>query len=356
MRQSFSRRILGVGLVSVMAGTMAGFSPAASSPAVAEDLSVELKKVPHRIVYETRRHGNWELFLVDADGSNPVNLTRTPDVDELYPHASPDGTKVCFVADEGKVNEGKVDEGKDELKVRNVYCANVDGTGRTLVANHARQPCFNGEGTAIAYLGGELDKFSYSIIANKRLFIYDLATGTRREHPNQQIHHLFNVCWSPDGNWFVATVHAGMGYKHALIAIEADGMKVLDLGIPGCRPEFSHDGRRIAWTPNDWILRVGDLDLTGPKPEVTNQRDVVTSSKPTKVYHIDWSPDARYVAFSRGPFQKRLGRAPENVGTPAEGWNICVADATKANRWVAVTSDGNSNKEPDWVPVERKTQ
>jgi hypothetical protein len=27
-----------------------------------------------------------------------------------------------------------------------------------------------------------------------------------------------------------------------------------------------------------------------------------------------------------------------------------VADATAANRWVAITTDGNSNKEPDWVP------
>jgi Tol biopolymer transport system component len=312
----------------------------------AEDLSAELKEVPHRIVYETYRDGNWELFSIDADGSRPVNLTRTPDVDELYPHASPDGTKICFVADEGT----------DALKVRSVYYANTDGSGRTLVARKARQPCWGGDGTAIAYLGGELDQFSYSLIANKGLFIHELATGKHRAHPNKDICHLFNVCWSPDGRWFVATVHAGMGYKHALIAIEADGMKVLDLGISGCRPEFSPDGKRIAWTPNDWVLRVGDLDLTGPKPKVVNQRDVVSSSKPTKVYHIDWSPDARHVVFSRGPSKKRLGRAPENVGTPADGWNICVADATKANRWVAITSDGNSNKEPDWMFVEKKTQ
>jgi TolB protein len=328
-----------LGLLVTVASTMS-----MPSLVAAEDLSVELKKVPHKIVFETYRQGNWELFLVDADGSNPVNLTRTPEVDELYPHASPDGTKTCFVADEGQ----------EARKVRSVYYANLDGSRRTLVARNARQPCFNGDGTAIAYLGGEFEQFNYSIIANKGLFIYDLATGKHRVHPNQDIQHLFNVCWSPDGRWFVATVHAGMGYDHALVAIEAEGMKVLDLGIPGCRPEFSPDGKRIAWTPSDWALRVGDLDLSGPQPKVTNQRDVVTSSKPTKVYHIDWSPDGKYVAFSRGPFEKRLGRAPENVGTPAEGWNICVADATATNRWLAITTDGHSNKEPDWVFVEQK--
>ncbi len=341
IRDRFSGVSWGLCLLFAVAGTMGPFSGAA-----AEDLLAELKRVPHRIVYETRRDGNWELFLVDADGSDQVNLTQTPEVDELYPHASPDGTKVCFVADEGK----------EASKIRSTYYSNIDGSGRTLVAKKARQPCWGGDGGEIAYLGGELDKFSYSIIANKGLFFYDLATGQHRAHPNAQINHLFNVSWSPDGNWFVSTVHAGMGYKHALIAIEADGMKVLDLGISGCRPEFSPDGKRIAWTPNDWVLRVGDLDLTGPKPKVTNQRDVVTSAKPIKVYHIDWSPDARYVVFSRGPAKKRLGRAPENVGTPAEGWNICVADAAKTDRWVAITSDGNSNKEPDWVFVERETQ
>src|SRR5262245_48704256 len=50
-----------------------------------KDLLTELKSYPHKIVYESNRDGNWELYLVNADGSDPVNLTRTPDVDELYP-------------------------------------------------------------------------------------------------------------------------------------------------------------------------------------------------------------------------------------------------------------------------------
>ena len=341
MRRPFSDRILALGLLCASASTIGPFSAAP-----AEDLSVELKRVAHKIVYETHREGNWELFLVDADGSNPVNLTRSPDVDELFPHASPDGAKICFVADEG---EG-------DSKIRNVYCMNLDGTGRTLVARNARQPFWNPDGTTIAYMKGELDEFSYSPIATKGLFIYNLATRRHKAHPNKDILHLFNACWSPDGKWLVSTVHAGMGFRHAILAIEAKGTKVFDLKIPGCRPEFSPDGNKIGWTPTDWALRVADLDLTGPDPKVTNHRDVVTSSKPTKVYYIDFSPDAKYVAFSRGPATKRLGLAPETVGSRAAGWNICVADATKTNRWVAITRDGNCNKEPDWVFVQKDTQ
>jgi Tol biopolymer transport system component len=299
-----------------------------------------LGECPHKLVWETYSDGNWELYMANADGSNRVNLTQTPDVNELYPHVSPDGERVCFV----------VDTGEGDATVRSVYYMNLDGTGRTKVADNARQPCWSPDGAAIAYLKSEFEKFTYLDYATKGVVIYDVATGIHTEHPNSGLHHLYNLCWSPDGEWFVATVHGGMGYKHAILAIDADGMGVFDLQIPGCRPDISPDGKRIAWGPSDWALSIADLDLTGPTPKVTNRRDVVTSEKPMKIYHIDWSPDGRWVAFSRGPTRKTLGPAVEIVGIEAEDWNICVADASGTNEWKPITSDGKSNKEPDWVP------
>lgn len=67
---------------------------------------------------------------------------------------------------------------------------------------------------------------------------------------------------------------------------------------------------------------------------------------------VDWSPDGRFLAFSRGPHQKRLGRSPAYLGIKGEGWNICVADATQQDRYLTITVDGHSNREPDWVLVE----
>src|ERR1700756_5681401 len=95
-----------------------------------KDLLSELRAYPHKIVYETNRDGNWELYLMNADGSHPVNLTQPPDVDELYPKPSPDGSKICFVADEGK----------GDARVRNIYYMNSDGTGRVKVADNGREP------------------------------------------------------------------------------------------------------------------------------------------------------------------------------------------------------------------------
>jgi len=205
---------------------------------------INLKAIPFKIVYETYRKTNgkenWELYTINADGSNPVNLTRTSDIHELYPHASPDGSKICFAADEGT----------GATKVRNVYYMNIDGTGRVKVADNARQPCWSPDSKTIAYLKGEFDRYTIKDFATKGVFFYDLKTKKHTQHPNKYLRHLYNISWSPDG---------------------------------------------------------------------------------------------KYIAFSHGP------KGQEMVGGEAPGWNICVADMS--GKWVEITTDGNHNKEPDWVPV-----
>jgi Tol biopolymer transport system component len=319
--------------------------PAAPGPQGSpEELLQQLKSVRHKIVCESNRDGNWELYMMNADGSNPVNLTNTPDVDELYPKVSPDGTKMVFCADEGK----------GEGKVRNLYVMDLPSGKRMKIADNSREPCWNGDGTKIAFLHGEFDKFTYSDFATKGLFIYDLATGQIRQHPNRKIEHLYTLNWTPDGRWFVATVHGGMGFKHGILALEAEGDGVFDLNLGGCRPDVSPDGKQVAWGHGDYAVGVADLDFSSSPPKAVNVHNVVESKDPMETYHVDWSPDGKYVAFSYGPKHqgKNLkGLLPEFPGVEAPGWNIVVADVSKKNTFVPVTSDGKSCKEPDWVFV-----
>jgi len=302
---------------------------------------LDLKSLPFKIVYEsyleTDGQQNWELVLVNADGSNPTNLTQTADVSEMYPHASPDGKKICFVADEGT--------GRD--KVRNVYFMNIDGTGRTKVADNARQPCWGPDSRTIAYLKAEFKRYTIRDYATKELIFYNTETGKHTPHVNTKLHHLYNICWSPDGKWFVATVHGGMGFDHAVLTFEADGTAVRnfwDDGVGGCRPDLNPAGTMITWGMTDWDLYVADIDLTAPVPKVSNRQATVKCDKEHEVYHTDFSPDGRYIAFSYGP------KAQEQVGGEAPGWNICVSDLN--GKWVQITTDGHQNKEPDWVPMQ----
>ena len=302
---------------------------------------LNLADIPFKILFETYRRTdgrqNWELFQINADGSDPVNLTETPDLDEMYAHASADGTKICFVADEGT----------GRRMLRNVYYMNIDGTERVKIARNARQPCWSPDGKTIAYLKGEYERYSTREYATSELFFYDLQTQQHRPHPNNTLHHIYAICWSPDSKWFLGAVHGGMGYSDTILAFDANGTRTFDLarwGVKGCRPDLSFDGMKMTWGETDWDLCLADIDLSGRSPRVLNVHKVVGCRRSQKVYHVDLSPDKKYIVFSYGP-----SAGGQQVGGKARGWNLCVSDLT--GKWVKITTDGLHYKEPDWVPI-----
>ena len=106
----------------------------------------------------------------------------------------------------------------------------------------------------------------------------------------------------------------------------------------------------------------GPRRLRGASPTSTLLRrsggeeraNVVESKDPIETYHVDWSPDGKYVAFSYGPKTKGKslkGLLPEFPGVEAPGWNCTIADVSKKNAYVQITMDGKSWKEPDWMFV-----
>ncbi len=298
---------------------------------------LELEAIPFRIVYESLREANgdtnWEIIRIDADGSNMRNLTNTPDVDEHYPHASPDGTRILFVAVEG---EGR------RNRTRSVYYMSANGTGRTKVAENGYQPTWSGDGQSIAFMKGEYDRYNSSMTANEGLAVFHLRTRMTRDHPEDGLRALYNLTWSPDGDWFVATSRAG---RRGNILVDATRAGIRSLSIHGCRPDIRADGSRIAWGRPDQELRIGTFAPASGSDNVVDQQPVVAVNRSDKVYHVDWSPDGRYLAFSYGP-----SRGGQAVGQRASGWNISILDID-SGKWVQVTTDGNHNKEPDWVMV-----
>ena len=322
-------------------GQMRGRAPRAPLPIE----SLDVQAIPFKIVYETYRptdgRHNWELYTIKADGSEMTNLTNTPHVDEMYPHVSPDGTKISFVVDAGARRD----------RVRHVYYMDVDGTNRVHVAENARQPCWCFDNKSIAYLRGEYTRYSTREYATAELLFYDLQNQWHRPHRNTELHHLYAICWSPYGKWFLAAVHGGMGYSDTILAFEAFGTRVFDLakwGVKGCRPEFNADGTKMVWGETDWNLHLADIDVSGPEPVVSNIREIVRCSRRYKVYHVDFSPDGKHVVFTYGPF-----RGGQQVGGMAAGWNLCIGDLT--GKWVQTTTDGLHNKEPDWIPIPQAT-
>ena len=313
----------------------------ASEPSLAE----ELQRSPHKILFESYADDNWELFVINADGSSRTNLTNTPDVHELYAQASPDGRHICFLAD--------VEKGGKTL--RSVHYMNADGTGRTLVAEKARQPCWGPDGKRIAFVKQEFSRFKIDDFASKRLYIYDLASGKTVEHPNEKIHHLYGLSWAANGDWIVSTVHGGMGYGHAILAIQVDGNNVFDLKIPGCRPCLSADGTRVTWSRDDHTICVADVDFSPSGATVSNVV-VVHQHEKLHLYHPDFSPDGKYITFSMGPGGRVRAKGPgthaqlaEMVGVWGE-WDVYLKPVGGQGEPLRLTTDENlSNKESEWI-------
>ena len=51
-----------------------------------------------KILFDTNRDGNSEIYVMDADGSNPTNLTNNAAAAEFHATWSADGTKIAFVS------------------------------------------------------------------------------------------------------------------------------------------------------------------------------------------------------------------------------------------------------------------
>ncbi len=337
---------------------------ALAAPRPAHDkapLKATLSKLHMKIAYECYLDGNWEIFTMNADGSNKVNLTHSPDKNEHYPQISPDGKRIAYSIDTG--------EGRDA--VRSLWVMDIDGRHQRKLADGAREPFWRPDSKMIGFLPQEYPKFNVVDFYTSGMSFYHLDTGKVTQHPNTaNLRHLYNPGFSPNGKWIVSTVHAGMGFSHTIVLIEANGNRIIDLKIPGCRPRISPDNQHIAWGSDDHQLVIAPINLDAETPKVGEWSLRIQDEK-NKVYHINWSPDSKFVAFSRGPdgegdLSKKgsFEAACEIIGVYAGGWNLYAVSAERTGKidlqtdgpadFTQLTTSGDSNKQPAWFRSVRK--
>ncbi len=211
------------------------------------------------IVFVSWRDGNGEVYAMDADGSEPRNLTQHPAKD-VRPAWSPDGRRIAFVSRR---------DGNSE-----VYVMNADGSGkRNLTRDRASDdyPTWSPDGRKIAFLRGRPHSRTHRVPAGlpppSRLFglsaplrapvpqLPALCRERRRQRAAQTDAQLDvsgtgdQLVWSPDGR----TIYFG----RYLVSTDGSGARRLPY-IP-LTAVWSPDGRRIAFAPSG-------LAGTGPGP------------------------------------------------------------------------------------------
>jgi hypothetical protein len=249
---------------------------------------------------------------MNADGTGSTNLTRTGDVDELYPKASPDGSRIAFVADEGQ----------GEARVRNLYWMRRDGSGRTLVEKNAREPCWSADGSARGLPEGRAAGLHLHRLRDEG---QSPSMTSRPERPGSTP-RLDPPSLHPQlvagGKWFVAPVHGGMGFSHAILALEAEGKGVYDLQLKGLPPGPDRGWEEDRLGHGDFAIGVADLDLTAGSPKALNQRDAVHSADPLETYHYRLVPRREVYLLHLRPQEDQeglKGLIPELPGSTAPG-------------------------------------
>src|SRR5687768_4133384 len=83
-----------LGALCILALVLRSASPA--HPAGGTTPSVQAAPpAPSKIAFASRRDGNWEIYVMNADGGRQTRLTRRPQQDR-FPLWSPDRTKLAF--------------------------------------------------------------------------------------------------------------------------------------------------------------------------------------------------------------------------------------------------------------------
>ena len=225
---------------------------------------------------------NWEIYAINADGTNHVRLTKHPEIDR-YPCWSPDGSKIAFTS----TRDGNFE----------IYVMNADGTHPVNLTHHPRQdsfPTWSPDGTKIAFE-------SWRDFNQPEIYVMN-ADGT---HPVNLTFHLqpdTMPSWSPDGTKiaFVSRrtrFDANLPLNEEIYVMNADdGANLIRLTFSPFTdwfPSWSPDGTKIAFMSdrNDEDFEIYVMNADGTNP-------VNLTNHPSNEERPSWSPDGTKIAFA----------------------------------------------------------
>ncbi|MFC1552339.1 SUMF1/EgtB/PvdO family nonheme iron enzyme [Candidatus Latescibacterota bacterium] len=230
-----------------------------------------------KIAFTSYRDGHDEIYVMNADGSNQIRLTDTPDAS--WPSWSPDGTQIAF---NSNLNYGS---GANH----EVFVINADGFNQTrLTDNPANDsmPSWSPDGSKIAFMSSRDDVSGN----NKEIYIMD-SDGSNQTRLTYILSEINYLSWSPDGSKIAFSFGH---FSSQIYVIDVNDSTQVELTNNGSYPSWSPDGSKIAFnvnnsTGNNYDIYIMDADGS-------NQTRL--TDNPAFDIYPSWSPDGSKIAFT----------------------------------------------------------
>jgi TolB protein len=250
-----------------------------------------------KIAFVSTRDGNAHIYVMNPDGSGQRQVTRGNDNDTA-PVWSPDGRKIAFMCTTAK-----------PVLVTEICVVNVDGTGAHELTSPAEgdnlYPVWSTDSTGVYFTR------PHGVAGS------DIRTGERFQFPGD----VAEFAPDPHGETFLYLKRATPKASWALFVRRR---RVWSGPGSADSPVWSPDGGRIAFTS---IGSRSDLHVVNA--DGTGQRQL--TSGPGNSLSPRWSPDGKSIAFERlrgqssevyvvradGTGEKRLTRGAGKNGGPA---------------------------------------
>ena len=176
-----------------------------------------------RIVFMSERDGHvhvhgWpvcEIYVMDADGGNQQNLTNDPN-DDRQPSWSPDGKRIVFTS----WRDGLA---IDRVPTSEIYVMDADGGNPQNLTNHRhhdRDPSWSPDGKQIAFSATRDGHFENDFGITEEIYVMD-ADGKNQQRLTENREYDWSPSWSPDGQRI--TFMSERDGNSEIYVIDADG-------------------------------------------------------------------------------------------------------------------------------------